>query len=356
MYDLRRNSMKIEQINALPAPSIAGGKTEAQISPRERAIQRLMDNQAPQQTTPVQNPSSVAPEEMTAVTMNTKQEAPKSEFEKAVESATKGQNDSSEEAKPAEEAKPSEPLSSQYATLARREKLIRQQAQQLKAREQALKAAEEAAKAPAKPAFNESDYVRKSDLLEDTFGTLNQIGLGYDKLTEKALNAPSSEQLAFMQEIKRLTAKIEALEGETKSTKQTFEDNQRLARTQAEKQIKNDVSSLVKSDPAFETIAATDSIQDVVDLITRTYDEDGILMSVEDAAREVEEYLVEEALKLSRLNKIQQKLAPKAASEPKQSTAPQQQQIKTLTNSVSSSRPMSAKERAILAFQGKLGK
>jgi hypothetical protein len=123
------------------------------------------------------------------------------------------------------------------------------------------------------------------------------------------------------------------------------------------KQIRNDVNMLVKHDPQFETIKATNSIGDVVELIEKTFNEDGVLLTVEEAAQQVESYLVDEAIKLARLAKIQQKLAPAPKAEASKATGtPEKQSMKTLTNSVNSSRTLSARERAILAMQGKLDK
>lgn len=346
--------MKIENLNALPVPSTTGAKSEAQISARERAIQALMKpntpTQAAAQEAPVQNPTQVSPEEMSALNVN-----------RSISKPELAQNDISETevSQVSEEAPktPSEPISSQYATLARKEKALRQQQQALRAREAELKAKEAALQAPKAPTIDESKYVPKDRLTADPFTVLNELGLTYDQLTELALNAPKPEQLAMMNEVRALKAEIAALKGETENTKKSFEENQKQQYTQAMNQIRNEVKHLVKIDPQFETVAATNSINDVVELIERTFNEDGILMTVEEAAQQVEEYLVEEAIKLAKLKKIQQKIAPKpAAPVQKPNSQPEQSQLKTLTNSVSSSRPLSAKERAVLAFQGKLDK
>lgn len=110
-------------------------------------------------------------------------------------------------------------------------------------------------------------------------------------------------------------------------------------------------------DPYFETIKQTNSVSDVVDLITATYEKDGILLSVEEAAKEVEDYLVDEAMKLTRIGKIKQRLAASTTAKVSQEQTPapkKQTQMKTLTNAASTTRQLSAKERAILAFRGEL--
>ncbi len=275
-----------------------------------------------------------------------------------LETPQQSQNDTVEsisapaESPQAETKAPDEALSSHYAILARKEKALRQREQQLRAKEAATRAQEEAAKAPPKPAFDESKYIPKDRLTQDPFAVLGELGLTYDQLTEFAMNAPKQEQIMMSNELKALKAELAALKGETEQTKKTFQESQDLSRTQAIASIKAEVSSLVRQDPSLEMIKSTSSIDDVVGLIEKVYDTDGILLTVEEAAQEVENYLTEEALKLSKLKKIQQRLQPSNAAAPKTTGQPQKTPLKTLTNSIASSRQLSARERAILAFKG----
>jgi hypothetical protein len=194
-----------------------------------------------------------------------------------------------------------------------------------------------------------------SRLEKDPLGVLAEKGYTYDKLTQAALQLPTEQDQAY----RALEAKIAELEGKVGSTQKAHEEQQSNAYKQAVNQIRQDTAQLVKNNPAFEAIAATRSVNDVVDLIETTFRKDGILLSVEDAAREVEDYLSEEAFKLTRLQKIQKRLTPASttAGAPQQASRQQTQPpLKTLTNSVSSNRPMSARDRAILAFKNELHK
>ncbi len=98
-------------------------------------------------------------------------------------------------------------------------------------------------------------------------------------------------------------------------------------------------------------------------LIEETYQKDGILLSVEEAAQEVENYIVEQGLnKLSKIEKIKKRLAENSgavnppAKQVKTETQanPEKTQMKTLTNASSGARKLSARDRAILAFKGEL--
>lgn len=323
-----------------------------QPSARDRAIAKLMDTPqvkvAQSQETPVQNPTQVSPEELSAV------KAPESE---SVQADTK---DSPSETAP-EATKPKEdPLSSQYALLARKERALRAKVQAqdatLKAREAEF--AEREAAIKAKEAEYTSNYIPKSRIKSDPLSVLTEEGVSYDELTNAILN-PIKQDPRVMAEIERLKAEVQATRDIQTKAKEEYAAQQKQAYTQAVNQIRNDVKQLVATDPAYEMVKETKSVGDVVDLIEKTYKEDGILLSVEEAATEIEEYLVEEAVKLATRKKVQAKLqsAQKPAQPAPQATTPEKQSqpgMKTLTNAVNASKSMSARERAIAAFKGQL--
>ncbi|CAM6005207.1 unnamed protein product [Sphagnum balticum] len=284
------------------------------------------------------NQNNVSPENLSAVQNNT--------VETPVEPEAKSPPVSEEPA-----------LSSQYAVLARKEKALRAKAQQqeqaLKAREAALAAKE--AEITAKAQADLSKYIPKDRFQEDPLQALLDAGVTYEQLTERLLNQPQ-DTFTNSPAYKRMEAKIAELEGKTTKVAKSYEEQQSQQYQQALQQITNETKNLITSDPInYEAIAATGSVGDVVELIEKTFKEDGVLLSVEEAAKEVEEYLAEEATKLARLKKIQQRLAPK--TPPQQSGTkpqPQQQTLKTLTNSVGTGGKLSARERALLAFKGEL--
>ncbi len=311
---------------------------------RERAIALL--SSAPTAHAPQLNQNAISPEDSLAV------KAPSG-----------GQTDPNVETKsevePKEETKaPEDPISTQYATLARKEKALRakvlQQEQGLKAKEAALLAKEEAFK--AKEAEYQSKYISKDRLSQDTLNALADAGLTYDQITELMLTQNSPERKAQSEYEKRLDAKIAEFEKKQLDSQKANEEQKTQAYQQAIKQIKTDATNLVTSDPNFETIKETNSINDVVELIERTFKQDGVLLSVEDAAKQVEEYLVEEAFKLTKLKKIQQRLTPAKPAEVQQEPNKQPPTLKTLTNAVGSSGKLSVRDRAIAAFKGQLQK
>lgn len=241
-------------------------------------------------------------------------------------------------------------LSPKFAQLARKEKQLRMQYSQMKTEEAAWKKSQDEQKA---------QYISKQQLKENPLALLQEAGHSTDELINLLLNGPKQvdPQLAQMQ------AEIQALKTQQEEATKKFEEKTTNDYQQAVNQIRNEAKLLTESDERFETIKETSSVEGVVALIEETFKETGIVMKVEEAAKQVEDYLVEEALKMARLKKVQSQLIPAAPTLPqKQSQARQQiptQQTKTLTNAATSTStgPLTNRqriERAKLAFYGKL--
>lgn len=337
--------MKITPMAAAPSPE-ASSANAAQDA-RARAIAKM--TVAP----PVpQNQNQVSPEE----TIQSSQRQNLT-TENVDESAASPESEDTPQSAPVKE--PS--VSSQFAALARREKALRAQAQQQdqaqKSREAAFAAKE--AEMQAKLAAYEQGYVSKDRLKADLLGTLTEQGVSYDDITQQFLNSQNPLDPRVQSLLQKQEAKIAALEAKLTEGEEQSKTSQAEQYQSAIKQITEDTKKLIYTDPEFEMVKTTGSVKDVVELIERTFNEKGTLLTIEDAARQVEDYLTEQALKLSKTGKIQKKLAPVAPKpltpeQKPQSTQSQQQPVKTLTNSISSSRQLSAKERAILAFKGEL--
>lgn len=348
------------KVTVLNAPT-AAPQAAAEPSARERAVAAFKASEQGQQQAaeqPVRNASQVSPEEYSAV--------------KAPTLDTSGQEHTSEtstepvsaESTEATDTRKEEPLSNQYAILARKEKQLRAKIQAQEAatrtRESELKAREAAleAKLNSQKSEYESKYLSRDKIMENPIQALSEMGLTYDQLTQYAMNAPKPEDVAREQHIKRLEAKLEALETGQKKVLDTFEENQQNSYKQALNQMRVQASNLVKTDPSYETIAAygKEALDEVVKLIEETWKQDEVLLDVEEAVKAVEDELTNRALKFAKLKKIQQRINPttpvtkqQVAAEPKQQT-----QVKTLTNQMSASKPLSVRQRAILAFKGEL--
>lgn len=313
----------------------------------------IAPTQGQAQETLVADPNNVSVEELSALNVQT-------------EEVAEGDTGSDIEAtEPIEEKTKEDPaLSRQFAQLARQERGLRAKAQQ---QDQAYKArlseleAREAALAN-RAAFDPKDYIPRSRLQQDALGTLEAEGIAtYEQLTERAVSRVPVDPV-LQQTIEDLRAKINDLTSNVEKSGKAYEEQQAQSYQAAVKQITSDAVALVKSNPTeYEAISKTGTVKEIVKLIEKTYAKDGIVMSVEEAAQEVENYLVEENYRMaSNIDKIKKRMAAanasQATSEVKTQATQQQTQgkMKTLTNAASSSRQLSAKERAILAFKGEL--
>lgn len=228
------------------------------------------------------------------------------------------------------------PISPQFAALAKQERQLRKARQELKAQQDAWKA-------------EQASFVSKDILKTDPLKALSEAGISYEKLTELQLGqiAPDPNQT--------LLNKIAELEAKLASVDEQFTKRDTQAYDAAVNQIRNDVKLLVDSDDTFETIRATGEQESVVELIKKVFDAEGTILSVEEASKLVEEKLLERKLKevetLTKLSKIKSRLS-KPAENPEEATQVQQPQKQpTLSNQAAVSRPLSARERAIMAFE-----
>lgn len=323
--------MKVQPI-AAPA---AQPQAQAGNSSREKAMAAFMQTPA----VPVQNQNAITPEEIPGNTAAVPQEA--------------GQADPIE-SKPEDKVETPEQqaMSRQFAQLARQEKALRQKAlqqeQSFKAREDAIKLKESQYKDP-----DYSNYVQKDLFKKDPLAALQQVGTNYDELTQQVLSTPLDPRVE--NHISTLEAKLKSFEDKFGNLEKANADRETAAYDSALIQIEKDAKSLVDADDTYEMIKATNSHKDVVQLIKETFDKDGTLLTVEEAAQAVEDYLTEEAIKLSSTNKIKTKLASLVAPKtPAVQTpvSPKQPQMKTLTNATASTQQISTRQRAINAFNG----
>ena len=331
---------------------------------RQKAIEAFMKPQGQSQQVAAQteqpmvkDANNVSPEELSAISKSTDSKTPDEGAPMPSEPAA-AVEDTSQQA-PAKEPDPA--VSRQFAQLARQEKALRAKAQAqeqaLKAREAAL-AAKEAELAAKQPDL--SKFVPKDRLVNDALTVLAEAGISYDSLTQQLIDQQQYRVDPRVQaHIQKLESQLQKLEQAAEEGRKSQAQAQQDAYNSAVKQLKIDAKRMVDSDPSFETIKVTNSVQDVVDLITETYKKDGVLMTVEEAAKEVEDYLVEEASKLARIKKIQQRLQAQStekqtatAQKPVEQTGTKQPQMKTLTNTVGSQRQLSARERAVMALNG----
>lgn len=202
----------------------------------------------------------------------------------------------------------------------------------------------------------ETDYIPKSRLKEDPLSVLMDEGISYDSLSEMMLQNPGLNDPTT----RTLLNKIKALEERYSNSEKSRQEEQQNQYKKAIEQIGQDVKHLVDKDPEFESIKESQAYDAVVELIEQTFNTEGRLMSVAEAAKEVENHLVEQAFKMSQWKKVQARMQPKVEA-PQEVQKPQTMEpkpaIRTLSNDLTqqSSGRMTEKQRiarAMAAFNG----
>jgi hypothetical protein len=229
---------------------------------------------------------------------------------------------------------------------ARKEAALQKQRQELEAREQTWK---------QKLADYENGYISKDALKQDPLSVLEEAGWTYEQLTDMLVNQPNITDPT-----------IRALKAEINKLKQTHTEAQTKAEQaaqaqyqQAVKQMTTEVKMLIDGNDAYETVREAGMHEAVVQLVTDTFEKEGYLMDLDEAAKQVEEHLLAEAEKMTSWKKLQERLKAKQTPiEAPVSAAPVTGKSPTITNAVTApSKPSSEKDRiarAMAAFQGKL--
>lgn len=254
---------------------------------------------------------------------NSSSEDPQLQDERTIE-------DNKDEIKPVTEV--TEPISPQFAALARQRRALQVKERELKEKEQALELR-----------AKDGDQIPLSRLKSEPLRVLLESGVTYEQLTQAILANQGNP------EVYSLKAEMEAL-------KQGVDKRFSEEKTQAEQQALNDMTReakrLVTEGEDFELVRETGSVPQAIKLIERTYRESGEVMDVREALRLVEESLFKRQEKLINLKKVQGLYQKPEANL----AAPQQRNfgMRTLTNKDTASMPLDRLARARAAFRGAL--
>lgn len=233
-----------------------------------------------------------------------------------------------------EEPEVTRPISPQFAALAKQRRALQVKEQEIALREKAL------AEKGSQDGALDFEKLRTNPL-----GILQEAGVTYEQLTEAIL----AEQSGQDPRIAAMQAEIEALKTGL-DTKFTERDAQ--AEKQVLTEIEREAKLLVAEGDDFEMVRGTNSVPKVIELIKRTWQTSGEVLDVQEAAKLVEDQLVEDSLKMANFGKVRSRLTP--AEQVQANAQNRNQGLKTLTNRDTAVRPSSARARAMAAFNGTL--
>lgn len=194
-------------------------------------------------------------------------------------------------------------LSPKISALARKEQAMRRREAELREKERALE---------AKLADSEKYQTLKTKLAAKDYSAAEELGLSHEEYTQHLLKKQESEDPA--------TARYQKLEAELESLKKAREDDT-VKEYQANQALwKQEISKVVADNDDFSSIKELKAEDIVLQHINDSFEEDGIELTAEEAAKEIEAALVERAERFASLSKLKAKTdAPKTLPPPKAS-------------------------------------
>lgn len=230
--------------------------------------------------------------------------------------------ESKEEAPKVEDA-----FSKKFAALSRKEKQIRIAEQQQRAKMQKMEsdynakmaALEERLKKLDAPAPKVEQLPLEQRLKQNPLEALKELGLGYDKLTQLAINdgrlTPEMQMELWKQELEsKQRSELDTIRKELADREQR-EAQQR--EQQVLNQFKDNIKSFISEHPEYEMIQATNQPDLVFSLIDEHFQKSGKVLSIKEAADHIESHLESEARKLLSLKKLAAQKAAAPLSQPK---------------------------------------
>lgn len=206
-----------------------------------------------------------------------------------------------------EEGSNQDQFASKFAALSRKEKALRERESDYESKFEEM----ERRLAEYESRNQEPEVDWEHMLRNDPLKALEEAGLGYDKLTELALNdgklTPDMQLAAMRQELENdYKQKFEELEDRLNQKEQLEQDTYYDS---VQQNFQDEIGNVVHQNPEkFELIAASEASGLVYDVIEEHYNETGRVLDIEEAADAVESYLEEEASKLMKLKKISNRL------------------------------------------------
>lgn len=178
----------------------------------------------------------------------------------------------------------------------------------------------------------EKFHALKKRLSDKDYSALDELGISYEEYVKHEINKESSKDPAALK-VKELEERLEALQkAQEEKEVSDYETNQSL--------WKQEIKKTVDENPEFSTIKDLDAYDIVLQHVNDSFEEDGVELSVDQAAKEIEEALVAKAEKFASVTKIKNKApATKVLGAPPKPTVKTITQNLTTTPKTSTSRP-----------------
>jgi hypothetical protein len=262
--------------------------------------------------------------------------APEAEqIETPVEGAPEPKAEAAPKVEETKEAAPETPtdnrVAAKFAALARREKALKAREKQIEERLKALEAAKPKAEAAPEVAPKKPEPSLEYRLKTDPFNTLASLGIGYEKLTEMALNdgklSPDLQMLTVEEKLRqefeeKYGSKISAYEKEKQAEAERAEEAKRQEAAAKEQQaitnFKQKISTHIgenKVELELLNVEGEDGADLVYSVMDEHYNATGEILDLKVAAQLVEDQLFEDLQKKLELQKVKSKTGASSATK-----------------------------------------
>jgi hypothetical protein len=249
--------------------------------------------------------------------------------------------DTNEQAQAAPAA--TEPLSPQFAALAKAKRAL-----QVKERELAVREAQ-LGKTPDKT----SGVYTKDEIKTQALRILRESGVTNDELTEALLREAQDYGPGYT----ALEAEIKTIKDQQNAEKQLQAERDQAAERQVLTHMRSQIDELTQQGEQFELTRLHGYQPKVLELIYKTYKSTGEIYDVDYACKLIEDEPMADTLKAAQVKKVQSSFTTtplQTQTQPTQRGQVPTQTMRTLTNrDNASTHAMSRRERAIQAFYGK---
>jgi hypothetical protein len=215
-------------------------------------------------------------------------------------------------------------LSPKISALARKEQAVRRQEQALKQREADL--ADKLAKA--------EQFAKLQERLKSKdYSAAEELGMSYEEYSNYLLNKGTPDPK------EERTSKIEQQLAELRKRQEDIETKEYQVNQNLWKQ---EISRIVAASEDFSTIKELGAEDVVLQHINDSFEEDGVELTAEQAAKEIEEALLERAKKFASVSKVKggvQSPEPRTLGAPKPSSPKTITQNLTVTSQKPSTKP-----------------
>lgn len=214
-------------------------------------------------------------------------------------------------------------LSPKVSAIARKEQAQRQREKQLAEKERTF---------AEKMADADKYHQLKEKLKNKDFSAAEELGLTYEEYVKHELNKEASKDPAA-ERVKALEEKLSQVQkAQEESVVKEYQANQAL--------WKNEIVKVIKENDEFSTIRDLGAEDMVLQHINDSFEEDDIELTVEQAAKDIEDALFERAEKYASVTKLKDKVPEaKVLGAPKTSIKTITQNMTTTPKTAVASRP-----------------